>query len=221
MLLPTDIGGCILFLRGDSAVNFTTGIWGDISGSGNSTTPQGAPRPSASALNGKASVLFPNALNQGQVTPSLSLASFTIGSVFKAASAGYALVHNTDANTNGCYLYTGTTNTNVAYRSSVSSDKKFTAGLADSVVRSVIWTFDQSTATNLLYLNGALATETTNTGNNPVGTASGLLYIGAGQIGNGAFHTLNLGEVFVLTRAMSALDVLHLYNGYHRPYWGV
>ena len=212
--------GWLLGLRGDRGFTAATGVWVDQSGSGNTTSPQSATRPSASTFNGKASVLWPNGVGQALLTPSMSLGLFSIGMTFKDSAAGYVCVHATDAGTDGGYFYTDTTTTNGYARGSVLSDKKYTAGLKDSVARSAVWTFGGTTATNLLYLNGALASETTNTGNDPgAGPTAGAMYLAGSQASTGQ-SPLNLQSFDVFAHVLSVSEMAK-YTNYARALGGV
>lgn len=210
-----------LWLRGDTGFTASTGVWLDQSGQGNNTSPQSVTRPTASTINSKASVLFPGTANQGLITPSISLGSFTIGLVAKISAAGYFVVHASDLGANGGYLYSDT-NTTAAYaRSSTLSDRVYSTGLKNGVTRSLIWTFGGSTLTNRLYINGELASLATATGNNPgAGPTAGAIYIGASQAGGGV-GPLNIGDLAVWGVEFGYGDVQRLYK-YHNAYgWGV
>lgn len=207
----------------DNKYDGTVSAWADQSGNANHAAQATASRQpifEVAGLNNKPAINPRGAAAVRLEVPSLSLGAFTIMTVCASNSASrYLYVHNTDAGTNGSYMFTSLIG---AYRSSSRSEKNVTSTWLNATPASYCQVCDGSNAGHVPYRNGVAGTTTPSGGfaaDPGTGVVTATLYIGSSQAGTFVFNG-PISEVVAFSGAMPPAAVLTSYNG-QMTRWGV
>lgn len=168
------------------------------------------PLYTSSAFNSKASLSF-DGINDCLPTGNIGLGAFTIFTVMKlTGTAGIIYEQSAAAATDGFYLQGTLTNTIVAVKSSVESDKKLSSNWAvDNTARITTHVMDGTHAGHLLYINNASQVLTDGTGTSNPGTATTTDVINIGSRNNGASvqSTGYISEFLIYNRALTTSEI--------------
>lgn len=220
--VPTDISGCLLWLRGDLGITLNganVSGWADQSGNGNNAsqgTAVSQPPFATNAVNGLPAI-------QGDGSSRfMTTSAFSIGgstSMFTAVQplattqAGYARILEQD---NASTYYLGTTVGGNAYKfiaanntSPFGTAETGAVQLAPSIVSA---TYSQASGVGTIYYNGANAINYT-FGSSPSGNLA--LYLMRKDSAAASFWNGYLAEVVVYNRSLAAgeLSRVHRYLG--------
>ena len=179
------------------------GTWTDSSGNSKDATGSGTQRPTykTSQLNGKPALQF-NGTSNGLATPTITLAPFTIYSVFKASADGFIYEQSADSNNNdGLYLYTST-GCSMNYRmvdvDTRSNKNRAAAWGSDGAWRVVTHRGNSTHASHEMWINNAnqSLTDCAHNFNQTVTDIVASLYIGT-RAQTGVFLTGFIAEVIL------------------------
>ena len=165
--VPTDVGGCVLWLRADLGISFYHGNvigWADQSGSGNdaSATPGSQPPLATNVMNGAPAIVgdgFSTWMQTAAFTLGASATLFAAVQPAASPQTTYArlLEHEFDQT-----YYLGTDTTGTQYQLIVDdASPPFGTAVGGTVTPAantiVSGVYSSSTGTGSLYVNGALA----------------------------------------------------------------